>query len=50
MAALRNFVKQDALKLRKEASYADKKRGVDASEIIRRRKMGSGDRKGKALS
>jgi len=32
-AALKNFVKSDALKIRKEVSNVDKKRGIDASRI-----------------
>lgn len=35
LAALRNFVKQDALKVRKEASINDRKRGIDATAILR---------------
>lgn len=33
LAALRNFVKQDALKVRKEAIYANSKHGIDARSI-----------------
>lgn len=33
LAALRNFVKQGAIQFRKEAYYADKKRGIDARHI-----------------
>ena len=33
LAALRNFVKQDSLKIRKEASIYDRKRAIDASNL-----------------
>jgi len=33
LATLRNFVKLDAIKIRKEVSNVDKKRGIDASRI-----------------
>jgi hypothetical protein len=33
LAALRNFVKQDAMKVRKEAIHADSKHGIDARGI-----------------
>lgn len=33
LATLRNFVKSDAIKIRKEVSNVDKKRGIDASRV-----------------